>query len=94
MEHPLTLFVRPQTPVAFGTPDGQAVSDLYAIFVPMVSDCDAHLKLLARIAEMFSDPELRIRVTTASTPAIAHSVFADWVVHHMRAPLTSKTGWR
>lgn len=94
IEHPLTLFVRTRAPIAFGAPDGQAVSDLYAILVPIDSDQEGHLKLLARIAEMFSDPELRARVTTASTPAVAHSVFADWVVHHMHDPLTPRTGRR
>jgi PTS system nitrogen regulatory IIA component len=94
IEQPLTLFVRTRVPVAFGAPDGQAVSDLYAILVPMVSDHDAHLTLLARIAEMFSDPELRVRVTTASTPAVAHSIFADWVVRRMQDPLTPKTARR
>jgi len=94
IEHPLTSFVRTRTPIAFHSPDGQPVSQLYAIFVPMRSDYESHLELLARIAEMFSDPELRVRVTTASTSAVAHSIFADWVVHHMRAPLAPKTARR
>jgi nitrogen PTS system EIIA component len=86
IEHPLTLFVRTRTPVAFDAADGQPVSHLYAILVPMHSDYQAHLELLARIAEMFSEPELRARVTTASTSAVAHSIFADWVVHHKNDP--------
>jgi len=91
IEHPLTLFVRTRTPIAFHAPDGQPVAHLYAILVPMHSDLEVHLKLLARIAEMFSEPELRVRVTTASTPAVAHSIFADWVVHHMHDPSTPTT---
>ena len=94
IDHPLTLFVRTRTPIAFHAADGQPVSHLYVILVPMVSDHEAHLKLLARIAEMFSDPELRVRVTTASTPAVAHSVFADWVVRHMHDPLTANAAGR
>jgi len=82
IEHPLTLFLRTRTPVAFHAADGLPVADFYAILIPRESDCEAHLKLLARIAEMFSDPELRVRLTTASTAAVAHSVFADWVVRH------------
>ena len=57
---------------------------------PRRVDCEAHLKLLARIAEMFSDPELRVRLTTASTAAVAHSVFADWVVRHAQDPPNGK----
>jgi PTS system nitrogen regulatory IIA component len=90
IDHPLTVFARTRAPIAFGAPDGQPVSHLYAILVPMHSDHEAHLRLLARIAEMFSEPALRVRVTTASTPAVAHSVFADWVVHHMHDPSEPK----
>jgi len=89
IEHPLTLFVRTRAPIAFNAPDGQPVFHLYAIFVPMHRDHEAHLKLLARVAEMFADPDLRTRVTTASSPAVAHSIFADWVVHHMQQPSTA-----
>ena len=86
IEHPLTLFVRTRTPVAFDAADGQPVSHVYGILVPMHSDHEAHLELLARIAEMFSEPELRVRLITASTPAVAHSIFADWVVHLKNDP--------
>ncbi len=48
----------------------------------MGSDCEAHLELLAKVAEMLSDLELRKRLATASTSAVAHSVFAQWVAHH------------
>jgi PTS system nitrogen regulatory IIA component len=92
IDHPLTLFVRTRAPIPFRAPDGEPVADLYAIFVPMRSDYDAHLELLARIVAMLSDPELRARVATASTSAVAHSIFAQWVVHHMRDPLVPKTG--
>ena len=94
VEHPLTLFVRIRRPIAFNAPDGQPVSDLYAIFVPIESDYEAHLKLLARVAEMFSDSDLRAHVSAASTPVIAHSIFAEWVVHHMRDSSTAKPAGR
>jgi PTS system nitrogen regulatory IIA component len=90
IEHPLTLFLHTRSPIAFDAPDGQAVAQLYAILVPMQSDHQSHLELLARVAEMFSDPELRARVTTASTPAVAHSVFAEWVVHHKNGSLRTR----
>ena len=94
IEHPLTLFVRTRVPIAFGAPDGQPVWYLYAIVVPTQSNYATHLELLARIAEMWSDPDLRARIRTASNPGVAHSIFADWVVHHMHAPLAPKTGHR
>src|SRR5262249_52683763 len=82
IEHPLTLFVRTRIPVDFGALDGQAVSDLYAILVPIGSNRETHLKLLATIVEMLSDSDLRDRVAAASNPAVAHSIFAQWVVQH------------
>jgi PTS system nitrogen regulatory IIA component len=82
IDHPLTLFARTRIPIDFHAPDRRPVSDLYAILVPMKSDCEAHLELLAKVAEMLSDPELRKRVAAASTSAVAHSVFAQWVAHH------------
>ena len=94
IEHPVTLFVRTRLPVAFDASDGRPVSHFYAILVPMHSDSEAHLMLLARVAEMFSDPELRVRLTTASTAAVAHSIFADWVVHRMHAPAAQASARR
>jgi PTS system nitrogen regulatory IIA component len=89
IEHPLTLFVRTLTPIPFHASDGLPVSDFYAILVPRESDCEAHLELLATIAKMFSDPELRARLATVSCSAVAHSVFAQWVIHHMHDPWKS-----
>jgi PTS system nitrogen regulatory IIA component len=50
-------FLRLRKPLAFDSIDGEPVDLLFAMAVP--EDCSAdHLKLLANIAELFSDPNL------------------------------------
>ena len=54
---PQAIFVRLSKPLAFDAVDGEPVDLLFALAVP--EDCgQEHLKLLAHIAELFSDPEL------------------------------------
>lgn len=51
-------FIRLKRPIDFDSPDATSVDLFFALAVP--SECnDAHLKLLASIAELFSDPEQR-----------------------------------
>lgn len=50
-------FIRLKTPVAFESIDGQPVDLLFCLAVP--EDCgEDHLKLLAQVAELFSDADL------------------------------------
>src|SRR6056297_2276216 len=51
-------FIRLTRPIDFDSPDATSVDLFFALAVP--SDCsDTHLKLLASIAELFSDPKQR-----------------------------------
>lgn len=51
-------FIRLRRPIEFDSPDASSVDLFFALAVP--SRCsDAHLKLLAAIAELFSDPGQR-----------------------------------
>jgi len=85
IEHPLTMFVRTTKPIEFRSPDGEPVSQLFVILVPEQRPSDEHLVLLARIAEMLTNRDLRSRVATASSAAVVHSIFAQWVVRHRRS---------
>jgi PTS system nitrogen regulatory IIA component len=56
-QHVQASFIRLKKPLPFDAVDGQPVDLLFCLAVP--EDCgEDHLKLLAQVAEMFSDPEL------------------------------------
>jgi len=55
--HVQASFIRLRKPLPFDAADGEPVDLLFCLAVP--EDCgEDHLKLLAQVAEMFSDPEL------------------------------------
>jgi len=55
--HVQASFIRLKKPVPFDAADGEPVDLLFCLAVP--EDCgEDHLKLLAQVAELFSDPEL------------------------------------
>jgi PTS system nitrogen regulatory IIA component len=55
--HVQASFIRLRKPLPFDAADGEPVDLLFCLAVP--EDCgEDHLKLLAQVAELFSDPEL------------------------------------
>jgi PTS system nitrogen regulatory IIA component len=52
------VFVRLETPVAFGAVDDKPVDLLVALFAPKDAD-SSHLRALARISRMMRQPDLR-----------------------------------
>jgi len=55
--HVEASFIRLKKPLPFDAVDGQPVDLLFCLAVP--EDCgEDHLRLLAQVAELFSDPEL------------------------------------
>lgn len=65
--HPIQAsFIRLKKPLAYDALDGEPVDLLFAMTVP--ENCgEDHLKLLAHIAELFSDPELLQRLREADS---------------------------
>jgi PTS system nitrogen regulatory IIA component len=60
-------FIRLKKPLPFDAADGEPVDLLFAIAVP--EDCsEDHLKLLAQVAELFSDPDLLKQLREAEDP--------------------------
>ncbi len=58
--------LRLKRPIDFDSPDAEPVDLFFALAVP--SSCsEAHLKLLAGIAELFSDPDERERLRSLET---------------------------
>ncbi|MDT8439842.1 MAG: PTS sugar transporter subunit IIA [Wenzhouxiangellaceae bacterium] len=60
----VAAFIRLPRPIEFDSPDGQGVDLFFVLAVP--AECtDAHLKLLAAIAELFSDDRSREQLRAA-----------------------------
>ena len=68
IHHVEAAFFRLSKPLAFEAADGKPVDVLFALAVP--EECgEDHLKLLAHIAELFSQPGFVEAVRSAETPA-------------------------
>jgi PTS system nitrogen regulatory IIA component len=66
-QHVQASFIRLKKPVPFDAVDGQPVDLLFCLAVP--EDCgEDHLKLLAQVAELFSDPEILQLLREAESP--------------------------
>lgn len=61
-------FIRLKKPLAFDSVDGEPVDLLFAMTVPENCNED-HLKLLAQVAELFSDPQLLQALREAPNPS-------------------------
>lgn len=84
IDRPLTLLVRALHPIAFKAPDHDPVSLMLAILVPEHGDKDDHLKLLALVAELFSQPRFRAQMDTGRGP--------DDIAESLRAGIASLQG--
>jgi len=79
IERPVTVFLRGKFPIAFDAPDGKPVCDILVILVPADGATEEHLRLLARVAEMFSDRAFRARLCAATESSDVSDVFAQWI---------------
>lgn len=66
-------FVRLAEPIDFGADDGRPVDLVAALLVP-AHFTDQHLKLLAELAELFSDPSLTAALRAATDTAALRAV--------------------
>ena len=75
LAHPLTVLLRPTQAIPFRAPDGAPVSLMLAILVPFDGDKDTHLKLLALVAELFSNATFRSEIEAAKDTAAIAAAF-------------------
>lgn len=73
----VAVFVRPRTPIAFDAPDRKPVSDVLVLLVPEQAQQE-HLQILASIAQMFSDRQLREQLHTATNAVEVSRIFSQW----------------
>ena len=76
-EQALGAFVRLGKGVEFDAIDGQPVDLVFALLVPE-HFTDEHLKILAHLAEMFSDRAFCERLRTTPADADLHALLTGW----------------
>ena len=77
------LFVRLDTPVAYGAVDDQPVDLIFALFAPPREGAD-HLRALAAVSRALRSPEMRERLRQAKTTDAIRALFV-----RDRAPATA-----
>jgi PTS system nitrogen regulatory IIA component len=77
LSQPIAAFVRLKWAIAFDAPDGRPVSDMLCLLVPRRAT-EAHLLLLAEVAEMFCDKSFREELRSRVHAADVHEAFVRW----------------
>jgi PTS system nitrogen regulatory IIA component len=78
IDEPLMLFMRPRYAIDFDAPDGRLVTRIWVILVPADGSAEAHLNLLASVAEACSDVGLRAQLDAATTADEAAQALREW----------------
>jgi PTS system nitrogen regulatory IIA component len=74
LDRPFLAFGRTSRPLPFGAPRG-GLTDLY--FLVCSTDDAGHLRVLARLSRLISDPELLAALRDAQSAAAAHRAIAE-----------------
>ena len=77
LKDPVGAFLRLKTAVAFDAPDGRAVNLIFVLLVPEQAT-EQHLQILSELAQMFSDRDLRAKLTDDADAAALHGEIAAW----------------
>jgi PTS system nitrogen regulatory IIA component len=78
ISEPVTLLIRTLRSIPWSSPDRKPVSQLFVILVPDEGDPDEHLRLLANVAELFSQPAFRERIGAATDMRSARRAFEEF----------------
>lgn len=76
LKDPIGAFMRLDEPIRFDISDGRTANLLFFLLVPEHAT-QIHLDLLAEIAQLMSDAELRHQLQTEKDPAIIHQLLTD-----------------
>ena len=80
LKNAVSALVRMKAPIPFDAPDGQSVSLIFLLMVPERAT-DTHLKILAELAEMFSDAAFRELLLHVEAAIDIHALISDWSPH-------------
>jgi PTS system nitrogen regulatory IIA component len=70
-------FVRMKEPIDFDAPDSLPVDLLFILLAPAAAS-DLHLQILAELAQMFSEKEMRDKLRAASDVESLHTLIREW----------------
>src|SRR5690606_4224158 len=73
LKEPCAAFIRLSEPVRFDATDGRAATLLFILLVPE-NATQTHLELLAEIARLMSDADVRHALATETDPAVVHDL--------------------
>ena len=76
LKEPCAAFIRLTEPVRFDATDGRAANLLFILLVPETAT-QTHLDLLAEIARLMSDADIRRALATESDPSIVHQLLTQ-----------------
>lgn len=77
LKKPVAAFIRLAEPIPFESPDGEPVHLLIFLLMPD-NVTKQHLAILAEIAEMFSDVNVRTQLSTQPDALTVHNRLMDW----------------
>ena len=76
LKEPCAAFIRLTDPVRFDATDGRAANLLFILLVPETAT-QTHLELLAEIAKLMSDADIRHALATETDPAVVHRLLTS-----------------
>lgn len=77
LKAPMAAVVQLAQPIVFDAPDQVPVKLMIFLLVPEVAT-QKHLETLSEIAEMLSDPDLRLKMAESSAAHDVHQLIAQW----------------
>lgn len=77
LERPLAVLLQLKEGIDFGATDGEKVDIIIALLVPTESN-DEHLKLLAEVADLFSQQDLRQQVRRCTSNQELYQTVTSW----------------
>jgi PTS system nitrogen regulatory IIA component len=77
LRQPLAAYMRLRQAIPFDAPDGNPVEELFVLLVPQQAT-EAHLLLLAEVAQMFGDLYFHDHLRRQRDAAGVYQAFADW----------------
>jgi PTS system nitrogen regulatory IIA component len=77
LKAPIAAFVRLAEAIPFESPDGLPVNLLIFLLMPD-NVTQQHLEILSEIAEMLSNEEFRLSLSSEADPAAVHSKIIGW----------------